>query len=158
MSVARWFPLALIWIASEAWAELPATLPGWVIEPTGHAYAELVERVDTAVAESPLNVVTRASATVGAKNLGQNIPGNMVVGVFAPQFAIRLLDASVAAGIEAPLRLYITENSDGTATLSYKTAAHVLAPYADEGGQALTALGTELDTILQQIAEQAAGE
>jgi uncharacterized protein (DUF302 family) len=158
MSVARWFPLALIWLASEAWAELPATLPGWVNEPTGHGYAELVERVDTAVAESPLNVVTRASATVGARNLGQNIPGNMIVGVFAPQFAIRLFDASVAAGIEAPLRLYITENPDGTATLSYKTAAHVLAPYADEGGQALTALATELDTILQQIAEQAAGE
>jgi uncharacterized protein (DUF302 family) len=158
MSVMRWFPLALIWIASEAWAELPAALPGWVIEPTAHGYAELVERVDRAVTESPLNVVTRASATVGAKNLGQNIPGNMVVGVFAPQFAIRLLDASVAAGIEAPLRLYITENPDGTATLSYKTAAHVLAPYADEDGQTLTALAAELDTILQQIAEQAADE
>ena len=158
MSVARWFPLALIWIGSAAWAELPAALPGWVIQPTGRNYAELVERVDAAVAESPLNVVTRASATVGAKSLGQKIPGNMVVGVFAPQFAIRLLDASVAAGIEAPLRLYVTENPDGTATLSYKTAAYVLAPYAEEGGQALTALATELNAILEQIAEQATGE
>ena len=76
--------------------------------------------------------MTRASATVGAKSLGQDIPGNMVVGVCAPQFAIRLLEASLAAGIEAPLRLYITENPDGTATLSYKTAGHVLAPYAEE--------------------------
>jgi len=157
MSIARWFPLALIWIASTASAELPAALPGWVVEPTGRSYAELVERVDAAVAESPLNVVTRASATVGAKSLGQNIPGNMVVGVFAPRFAIRLLDASVAAGIEAPLRLYITEDPDATATLSYKTAAHVLAPYAGEGGQALTALATELDTILAQIAARATG-
>jgi uncharacterized protein (DUF302 family) len=158
MSVARWLPLASIWIASAAWAELPASLPGWVIEPTGRNYAELVERVDAAVAASPLNVVTRASATVGAKSLGQDIAGNMVVGVFAPQFAVRLLDASVAAGIEAPLRLYITESPDGSATLSYKTAAHVLAPYAEEGGQALTALATELDTIFEQIAEQATGE
>jgi uncharacterized protein (DUF302 family) len=158
MSAARWLPLAFIWIASAAWAELPAALPGWVIEPTGHSYAELVERVDAAVAQSPLNVVTRANATVGAKSLGRDIPGNMVVGVFAPQFAIRLLDASLAAGIEAPLRLYIIENTDGTATLSYKTAAYVLAPYADEGGQTLTALAAELDTILEQIAEQATGE
>lgn len=156
MSVARWLPLALIWIASSAWAEMPAALPGWVIEPTGRNYAELIDRVDAAVAKTPLNVVTRASATVGAKSLGQNIPGNMVVGVFAPQFAIRLLDASVAAGIEAPLRLYVTENPDGTATLSYKTATHVLAPYAEEGGQTLTALATELDTILEQIADHAA--
>jgi uncharacterized protein (DUF302 family) len=158
MSVARWLPLALIWIASAAWAELPAALPGWVIEPTGHHYQELVERVDAAVTRSPLNVVTRASATVGTRSLGQNIPGNMVVGVFAPQFAIRLLDASVAAGIEAPLRLYITENPDATATLSYKTAAYVLAPYAEEGSQTLTALAAELDTILEQIVEQATGE
>jgi uncharacterized protein (DUF302 family) len=158
MSVARWLPLALIWIGSAAWAELPAALPGWVIQPTGHSYAELVERVDAAVAKSPLGVVTRASATVGARKLGQDISGNMVVGVFAPQFAIRLLDASMAAGIEAPLPLYITENADGTATLSYKTAAHVLAPYAAEGGQTLTALATELDTILEQIAAQATGE
>jgi uncharacterized protein (DUF302 family) len=157
MSVARWLPLASIWIASTAWAELPAALPGWVIVPTGHNYAELVERVDAAVAKSPLGVVTRVSATVGARKLGQDIPGNMVVGVFAPQFAIRLLDASVAAGIEAPLRLYITENPDGTATLSYKTAAHVLAPYAEEGGQTLTALAAALDTALQQIAAQATG-
>jgi len=157
MSAARWLPLVLIWIGSAAAAELPAALPGWVIEPTRHSYAELVERVDAAVAESPLNVVTRASATVGAKSLGQKIPGNLVVGVFAPQFAIRLLDASVAAGIEAPLRLYITENPDGTATLSYKTAAHVLAPYANEGGQTLAVLTRELDTILEQIAARAAG-
>jgi uncharacterized protein (DUF302 family) len=148
----------LILIASAARADLPAALPGWVIVATGHSYAELVERVDAAVAKSPFSVVTRASATVGAKNLGQDIPGNMVVGVFAPQFAIRLLDASVAAGIEAPLRLYITENPDGTATLSYKTATYVLAPYAEEGGQTLTALAAELDAILDQIAEQATGE
>jgi uncharacterized protein (DUF302 family) len=158
MSVVRWLPLALVWIGSAAWAELPAALPGWVIQPTGRNYAELVDQVDAAVAKSPLNAVTRASATVGAKNLGRKIPGNMVIGVFAPQFAIRLLDASVAAGIEAPLRLYITENPDGTATLSYKTAAYVLAPYAAEGGQTLTALAAELDAILEQIAEQATGE
>jgi uncharacterized protein (DUF302 family) len=155
MAVTRWLPFALIWITSAAWAELPAAQPGWVIKPTGHSYAALVEQVDAAVGASPLNVVTRASATLGAKTLGQTIPGNMVVGVFAPQFAIRLLDASVAAGIEAPLRLYLTENPDGAATLSYKTAAHVLAPYADEGGAVLTALATELDAILEQIAQQA---
>ena len=158
MVLTRSLLLAVLCAAPAAAGELPDTRPGWVIERTEQGYAELVENVDGAVAASPLNVVTRASATVGAKSLGQDIPGNMVVGVFAPKFAIRLLEASVAAGIEAPLRLYITENSDGTATLSYKTAAHVLAPYADEGGQTLTALATELDTILEQIAEQAASE
>ena len=147
--------LAVLCAAPAAAAELPDTGLGWVIERTEQGYAELIENVDAAVGASPLNVVTRASATVGAKSLGQDIPGNMVVGVFAPQFAIRLLEASLPAGIEAPLRLYVTENPDGTATLSYKTAAHVLAPYAEDGGQKLKVLAAELDAILERIAEQA---
>jgi uncharacterized protein (DUF302 family) len=155
MVLMRSLLVAAVFAAPAAAAELPDTRPGWVIERTEQGYAELIENVDGAVATSPLNVVTRASATIGAKSLGQDIPGNMVVGVFAPQFAIRLLEASLAAGIEAPPRLYITENPDGTATLSYKTAGHVLAPYAEEGGETLKGLSAELDTILARIAEQA---
>src|SRR5918995_6394914 len=155
MILVRSLLLAVLCAAPAAAGELPDTRPGWVIERTEQGYAELIENVDGAVAASTLNVVTRDSATVGAKSLGQDIPGNMVVGVFAPKFAIRLLEASLAAGIEAPIRLYITENPDGTATLSYKTAGHVLAPYAEEGGETLKTLAAELDTILVRIAEQA---
>ncbi len=141
--------------ASPAAAEL-FDKPGWVIMPTEHDYATLIERTNAAVEASPLGVVTRASATVGAQNIGETIPGNMVVGVFAPPFAVRMLDASVQAGIEAPLRLYLTENDDGTATLSYRTATHVFAPYTD-GGFELEDLAGELDGILAAIAENAAG-
>lgn len=157
MVLVRILLLAAFFAVPASASELPDARPGWVIERTEHGYEALIDQVDAAVGESPLNVVTRASATVGAKSLGQEIPGNMVVGVFAPEFAIRLLEASVAAGIEAPLRLYITENPDGTGTLSYKTAAHALAPYAQEGGQELTTLAGELDQILARIAAQAAG-
>jgi uncharacterized protein (DUF302 family) len=68
-----------------------------------------------------------------------------------------MLEASVAAGYEAPLRFYITENEDGTATLSYRTASFVFAPYED-GGDALEALAAELDAIQEAIAADAAGE
>jgi uncharacterized protein (DUF302 family) len=132
-------------------------LDGWVVQATPHAYATLVDRVDAAVEASPLNVVTRASATVGAEAIGETIPGNMVVGVYAAPFAVRMLDASVQAGIEAPLRLYLTENDDGTATLSYRSASSVFAPY-DDGGEALDALAAELDGILEAIAATAVGE
>jgi uncharacterized protein (DUF302 family) len=158
MVLTRSLLLAALFAAPAGAADLPDAKPGWVIERTGQGYTELIEQVDTAVAASSLNVVTRASAIVGAQSLGQEIPGNMVVGVFASKFAIRLLEASVAAGIEAPLRLYITKNSDGTATLSYKTAAHVFAPYAEEAGEELVALARERDQILTDIAAQATGK
>ncbi|NBB70180.1 MAG: DUF302 domain-containing protein [Alphaproteobacteria bacterium] len=147
----------LVATAAAAPAQELQPLDGWVIHATPHDYATLVDRVDAAVEASPLNVVTRASATVGAEAIGETIPGNMVVGVYAAPFAVRMLDASVQAGIEAPLRLYLTENDDGTATLSYRTASFVFAPY-DDGGGALDELAAELDGILEQIAAAATAD
>ena len=57
--------------------------------------------------------------------------------------------------IEAPIRMYVTENDDGTATLSFKTPTTVFAPYADEGGAALAALSIQLDVLFTQIAADA---
>jgi uncharacterized protein (DUF302 family) len=65
-----------------------------------------------------------------------------------------MLEASIPAGIEAPVRFYITENADGTATLSYKTPTAVFAPYQD-GGAKLRDMAAELDVIFDKIARQA---
>lgn len=58
-----------------------------------------------------------------------------------------MLTASVPAGIEAPIRFYVTENSNGTASLSYKKPGTVFAPYLDDGKDELRALALELDGI-----------
>ena len=128
--------------------------PGWSVNKTTHDYKTLVERLDAAVKANKMGLVTRASATAGATSLGKTIAGNMVVGVYRPDFAIRMLEASVPAGIEAPVRFYITENSDGTATLSYKTPSAVFAPYTD-GGDKLKEMAAELDGIFAKIAGEA---
>jgi uncharacterized protein (DUF302 family) len=65
-----------------------------------------------------------------------------------------MLEASIPAGIEAPLRIYITENADGSADLSYKLPSFVFAPYTD-GGDKLKALAAELDGVFAAIVEQA---
>ena len=129
-------------------------LPGWSVSKTAHSYKNLIERLDAAVKANKMGLVTRASATAGAASLGKTIPGNMVVGVYRPDFAIRMLEASVPAGIEAPIRFYITENADGTATLSYKKPSAVFAPYADGGGR-LKETAAELDNIFTKIASEA---
>ena len=60
------------------------------------------------------------------------------VGVFRNDFARQMLSASVSAGIEAPIRFYVTENPDGTATLSYKKPGFVFAPYIEDDERELT--------------------
>ena len=121
---------------------------------TPHDFTTLVQRVEAAVKAHKMFVVTRASASKGAAGRGITIPGNMVLGVYRNDFAVRMLEASVPAGIEAPIRFYVTENPDGTASLGYRTPSAVFAPYED-GGAALAALAGELDAIFAAIAADA---
>ncbi len=118
-----------------------------------HDFATLVARLDKAVEKAGLFVVTRASASAGAAGRGIAIPGDMIVGVYRNDFAVRMLAASVEAGIEAPIRFHIVEGGDGRASLSYRTPSAVFAPYG--GGEALAGLARELDALFAQIAADA---
>jgi uncharacterized protein (DUF302 family) len=132
--------------------------PGWVVTETDYSFDELNSRLEKAIADAGMGLVTQASASRGAESRGIAIPGNRVVGVYRNDFAVRMLEASLAAGIEAPVRFYVTEDGDGGATLSYKTPTMVFSPYFDEGGSALKQLATELDGIFMDIAGNATGE
>ena len=129
---------------------------GWVVIDTNKTHAALLDDLKAAVRANGMGVVTQAGPTGAAKARGIDIPENRVVGVFNNDFAVKILALSTAAMIEAPVRFYLTENSDGTATLSYKTPGYVFAPYLDEGGEALARLATDLDTRFENIARAAA--
>ena len=58
----------LFLFASSASADVMAP-DGWVVLKTPHKYAELVKRVNAAAKANKIGVVTRASATVGAKKV-----------------------------------------------------------------------------------------
>ncbi|MCA0872462.1 DUF302 domain-containing protein [Seohaeicola saemankumensis] len=124
---------------------------GWVVAATDKSFASLVEATVAATKASGLFVVTQAGPTQAAARRGITIPGNRVIGVFNNDYAVRVLDLSTAAMIEAPIRLYVTENVDETATLSYKLPSHLFAPYLDEGGDGLRDIARDLDGKLSQI-------
>jgi len=129
---------------------------GWKVFDTKLTFTALVEKLEVAVKSNKMAIVTTASASEGAKAQGFSIAGNREVGVYRNDFARRMLQSSVAAGIEAPIRFYVTENADGTATLSYKMPTAVFSPYFAEAGN-LRALAQELDTIFETIAQAATG-
>ncbi len=146
--------LASLILLLPAVAHGEAGPPGLVDLPTGYGYSVLLDRLDKAVAAADMTVVARASATIGAAQRGITIPGNAVVMVFRNDFAVRLLAASLPAGIEAPLRFYVTEGTDGHATLHYRRPSAVLAPY---GAPAVDQIAAELDPIFDRVARDAAG-
>lgn len=143
----------LCFLALPLWADEP--LSGWAVYSTDKSYDQLVADTKAAVKENGLIVVTQAGPTKAAAARGITIPGNLVIGVFNNDFAVRVLETSVDAMIEAPIRFYVTENDDGSATLSYKTPSFVFAPYVYEGGEPLTDIAAELDTKFQTVVESA---
>jgi uncharacterized protein (DUF302 family) len=124
------------------------------VERTSHRFPELVQRLERAIEANRMGLVARASASAGAAARNVTIPGNAVLMVFRNDFAVRMLNANLAAGIEAPIRFYVTENADGTATLSWRPPTAVFAPYRSAD---LDALARELDPIFAKIAEDAIG-
>lgn len=128
---------------------------GWEVRETPKDYAALLEATRAAIKAEGMILVTEAGPTEAAAGRGIEIPGNRVLGVFRNDYAVRAIRASVPAMIEAPIRLYVTENPDGTATLSWKRPSTVFAPYLDEGGADLRLLAAELDGVFAAIADRA---
>lgn len=143
--------LLLVAIVNVAAAESA----GMVMLHSRHGFTTLELRLTRAIADHRMGLVAQASASRGAASRGLAIPGNAVLMVFRNDYAVRMLEASVEAGFEAPLRFYVTENRDGTATLRYRRPSAVFAPYAHPD---LDTLAAELDPLFDAIARDAVSE
>lgn len=148
----RVFATGVLLCFMQAALAADTVLPGTVILPSPHSFKTLSERVQSAISAQKMGLVAQASASAGAAARGVSIPGNLVLMVFRNDYAVRMLQASVGAGVEAPLRLYLTENTDGTASLSYRLPSAVFAPYKNAQ---IDAMAKELDPIFERIAHAA---
>jgi uncharacterized protein (DUF302 family) len=143
---------AALGLALPATADNSVPVAGMRNLPTHHGFDTMVTRLEQSIKDNGMGLVAQASASRAAAGRGVKIPGNAVLMVFRNDYAVRMLKASVPAGIEAPLRLYVTENADGTTTVSYRTPGAVFAPY---GNPELDAMAKELDPILDKIVRDA---
>jgi uncharacterized protein (DUF302 family) len=115
-------------------------------------FARVAEALEGAITDERMVLVCHANAQRGAAARGVSIKGNQVFMVFRNDFAVRLLAADPLAGFEAPIRIYLHENSDGTATVTYQPPSAVLSPYRHPDVQAI---GKELDPIFARIVQRA---
>ncbi|MFC1665783.1 DUF302 domain-containing protein [Pseudomonadota bacterium] len=130
----------------------PASASNNLLVKTTTPFAQVEKNLTQAIKNNKMGLVCKASATRGAASLGIKIKENRVFGIFHPKYAVRMLEASVAAGIEAPIRVYLYENDDGSATIAYKKPSDVFRPY---GSADLDKMAQELDTIFAQIVNDA---
>ncbi|MEQ8331668.1 DUF302 domain-containing protein [Nisaea sp.] len=140
--------LVLVLAAGTTRAEVAKPYSGMVIVATGKPFGGFVKALSSAIKSRGFNIVGVACATCAAKSQGVTIPGNRVFFFFKPAYAVRMLAASEAAGIEAPIRIYVTEAPDGSAVATYRLPSHVFGAYKVP---ALDTLGGELDVDVEAI-------
>ena len=140
--------LFVLILALPLQAEVLAPYSGTKTIETKLPFDDYLVKLTQAIKANKMGLVAEACATCGAKAIGVSIAGNRVLMIFNPHFAVRMLAASPASGIEAPLRLYVTENADGTARLTYRLPSHVFAPY---DVAALDVMAKELDQVFERI-------
>ena len=145
--------VALLTVATPARAENPTPYPDTVTIETGKPFGPFVEAFAKAITGNGFNIVGIACANCAIKGVfGETVPGNRVFLFFKPAYARRMLAASVAAGIEAPIRVYATEAADGTARVTYRKPSAVFGAYEVPD---LTAMGRELDSHVARIVADA---
>ncbi|MEM7711473.1 MAG: DUF302 domain-containing protein [Pseudomonadota bacterium] len=140
-------------LAAQEVADM-APRDGWEVIDTDLTFEALVEAVRAGAAAEGLAVVTQAGPTGAAAARGIDIPGNRVIGLYNNDFAVRVLRLSTPAMIEAPIRMYVTEDGDGTATLSWKRPSSVFAPYMDDA-PGLDTIAAELDDAFAAVGRAA---
>lgn len=127
-------------------------LPEISATTTRQSFDTVVQRLEKSITDNKMGLVAQASASKAAAGRGVKIPGNAVLMVFRNDFAVRMLQASIAAGFEAPLRIYVTEDADGTTTVAYRTPSTVFSPYRNAE---LDRLANDLDPIFERIVKDA---
>jgi uncharacterized protein (DUF302 family) len=140
---------------APALAENAQPYSGMQVIDTTLPFEPFRQQLLQAIKANKMGVVANACGSCGAKSIGVTIPGNQIIMVFRPDYAVRMLKASVAAGIEAPLRLYLTEQADGKARLTYRLPSHVFGAYEVP---ALDEMAAELDGMLAKIVKDALGK
>ena len=145
------FFVSLLSISTLTFAQ--GTPPGILTVASPHTFEATLARLEKAIEANKMGLVAQASASRGAAARGVKIPGNAVLMVFRNDYAVRMLSASIPAGIEAPLRVYVTEDGSGSTSIAWRTATSVFSPY---GNADLSAMARELDPILERIVRDAA--
>ncbi len=143
---------SLVLGAGLAHADNAAPYPGTVTAKSAFGFGDTVSRLEQSVESNKMGLIAKASASGGAAGRGVKIAGNTVLMVFRNDYAVRMLAASVPAGIEAPIRIYVTEEADGKASVTYRIPSAVFAPY---GNAQLDAMARELDPIFGKIVRDA---
>lgn len=113
-------------------------------------FPEVVKGLISGVEQNDMLLVCYINVQENARERGLMIGGNRILEVFRPDYAIRVWEADIEAGVDVPVRIHVCEGSDGHTYARYREPSQTFVPYDND---ALSALGAELDPIFERIVE-----
>lgn len=113
-------------------------------------FPEVVKGLISGVEQNDMLLVCYINVQENARERGMVIGGNRILEVFRPDYAIRVWEADIEAGVDIPVRIHVCEGSDGYTYARYREPSKTFAPYEND---TLSALGDELDPIFARIVE-----
>jgi len=113
-------------------------------------FPEVVKALISGVEKNDMSLVCYINVQENARERGLMIGGNRILEVFRPDYAIRVWEADIEAGVDVPIRIHVCEGSDGYTYARYREPSNTFAPYDND---ALSALGAELDPIFERVVE-----
>lgn len=110
----------------------------------------MVEALISGIRESGLLLAADIDVQKNARKTGMEIGGNRILLVFRPDYAVRVWEAEIDAGVDIPVHIHIHETLEGRVQARYRPPSEIFAPY---GNQALSEIGVELDPVFAGIME-----
>jgi len=111
-------------------------------------FEEVLSKLRFAIAQEQCWIIHEINPQQLLRKEGHEIRGARQLLFFHPRFMVKLLARDPRAVIEAPLKLVVWEQPDGSVTLTYHDPAARFAHYLG-----LTELGEELRSVVIRIVE-----
>ena len=111
---------------------------------TNMDFVKSVEKLEEAIAESDLKIISRINAQENLKKIGFEIGGNQIFELFHPRLAKKVFDTNLEAGIIPPVRIYIYQDG-GSARCIYELSEPLFSKYG------LSDTGREVDNAIKSI-------
>lgn len=108
---------------------------------------EAIEKLISGVESEGMRVVAQINGQANAAKMGKIVAADQLLGIFRPDFAIRVWAACKEAGIDIPVRIHVYE-AEGVTNVACRMPSEIFAAY---GSEPLMEIAEELDGIFNNI-------
>ena len=112
------------------------------------AFDDVLSSLATEIDRAGLKLLQEIDVQKALAGAGRSTGGFRLLFFFHPALVIRVISANVSAMVEAPLKLVVMENPNGSVSLRIAEPAAAFGRY---NNPALTALGIELSATVRRI-------